>query len=152
MKIIWTSEYEIGIGVIDQQHRRIVEYINDVHHVIENDGSVEDVRSILMNLVDYTLSHFAFEEALMEESGYSDLDLHQITHKTFIQQLEQLKVRFESGEAVAVELADMLQSWLLKHIVTDDESYTETVKEKLLHESPNQHASWVKRATARFFQ
>lgn len=152
MKIFWSSDYEIGIGVIDQQHRRIVEYINDVHDVIENDGGEEAVQNILMNLVDYTLSHFAFEEAMMEEAGYSDLDVHQITHKTFVQQLELLKSRFEQGEAVATELADMLQSWLLKHIVTDDQSYTDTVKEKILNESPSQHASWVKRATARFFQ
>lgn len=152
MKIVWTSEYEIGIDVIDQQHRRIVDYINDVHAVLEHEAEPETVSDILLNLVDYTLSHFAFEEALMEEADYPDLTLHQMTHKTFEQQLDALTGRFQAGEMVADELADMLQDWLLKHIVTDDQSYTQSVRDNILKQSPDTHKSWVKRATDRYFQ
>ena len=57
----WTSDLETGIQVIDKQHQRIVEYINKLHHAQQH-HSREEVGNVLAELVDYTLSHFAFEE------------------------------------------------------------------------------------------
>jgi len=151
MKIQWSPDYELGIGVIDGQHKRIVEYINDVHHIAENNGSRDDIEQVLHLLVDYTLSHFAFEEALLEESYYPELPEHQISHRTFETQIQVLQERFNNGESVAIELADVLQQWLFKHIMTDDQSYRAIVKNRFLNGTPEHHASWIKRATARFF-
>ena len=151
MKINWSPQYEIGIGVIDRQHQRIVEYINELHDTLEGGEDRASIQSLLHYLVDYTVSHFAFEEALMEEAVYRDLDIHKIAHQTFIRQLETFQKRFDDGEDVALELVTMLQNWLLKHIVDDDNSYCPTVKEKILHQAPKEHAGWIKTATQRFF-
>ncbi|WP_196160593.1 bacteriohemerythrin [Reinekea sp. G2M2-21] len=151
MKIQWSTDYELGIGVIDAQHKRIVEYINDVHDIAENRGGREEIDKVLHLLVDYTLSHFAFEEALLEESGYAELPEHQVTHRMFEKQIQVLQERFANGDDVAIELADVLQDWLLKHIMTDDQSYRATVKNRFLNSTPEKHASWIKRATKRFF-
>lgn len=149
MKIQWSADYELGIDVIDGQHRRIVDYINKVHEC-EQSGQ-GDLDEVLNNLVDYTLSHFAFEESMMEEAGYSEFDAHKITHETFIRQINMIKVRYDLGEDVAVELSDMLLDWLLKHIMTDDQSYTPVIKEKLLSIPSRDQKTWVRRATERFF-
>jgi hemerythrin len=87
----------------------------------------------------------------MEQAVYRDIDIHKISHQTFIRQLETFQQRFDNGEDVALELANMLQNWLLKHIVDDDKSYCATVKEKILNQAPREHASWIKSATQRFF-
>lgn len=150
MKIEWSSEYELGIDVIDGQHRRIVEYINQVHESEQHSGDAA-LNEVMTNLVDYTLSHFAFEEAMMEDAGYRDLAAHKITHKTFARQIELIKARYDKGDDVAVELSDVLLEWLLQHIMTDDQSYTPVVKEKLLEIPTQDHKNWVRKATVRFF-
>jgi hemerythrin len=150
MKIIWSKEYELGIRVIDAQHQRIVEYINEIYVLSERDARA-DVSEVLQSLVDYTFSHLAFEEAMLEDVDYSDLVEHQIAHRTFGKQVETLQKRFKQGEDVAIELAEFLRNWLLEHILTEDAAYCEIVKTKLLKIEPGVHQNWVKRTTARFF-
>lgn len=151
MKIEWGPQYEIGISVIDNQHRRIVEYINELDRIsrlADRDGPVKEVFD---NLVDYTLSHFAFEEALMEEAAYEDADAHRISHDTFIRQITTIQNRFHQGEAVVDQLSGVLMNWLLVHIANDDASYVPIVKQNIAGKGSAAHVSWVRQAVRRFF-
>ena len=67
--LIWQDDLNTGIEVIDHQHRRIVEMINHLH-VAQTSLQRLVVSDVIDELIDYTLSHFAFEEELMEEAGY----------------------------------------------------------------------------------
>lgn len=151
MKIVWTEEYELGIEVIDNQHRRIVEYINQLDALKHDAAGAEVVADVLQNLVDYTLSHFAFEEALMEEAGYREAAEHQLTHHTFVRKLEGIRRRFAGGVDVIDELTDLLQGWLLRHIMSDDTSYVPVVRQKILGEEEQHYRSWTRAALERFF-
>jgi len=68
MHIEWTEDLNTGIQVIDSQHHRIVQYINKLYD-IQNTHDRKQVEQVLDELVDYTLSHFAFEESLMEAAA-----------------------------------------------------------------------------------
>src|SRR5690606_429187 len=92
----------------------------------------EEVYEVLNNLVDYTLSHFAFEETLLEDAGYADLAQHQALHGNFTRLIDDIKGRFQRGEAVSNQLAGLLQDWLISHIMTEDKKYVALVKKKLL--------------------
>ncbi len=54
--------------MIDDQHRRILDYINEIDAIDVNTDR-ERVKQILENIIDYTQSHFTFEESL-QKSGY----------------------------------------------------------------------------------
>lgn len=149
-QIAWTSEYEIGIDVIDQQHRRIVEYINKLFN-LEDGYSQDEVDLIMLELVDYTCSHFAFEEELLEESGYDATEIHKQTHEAFTTEIHNLHDRLKKGEDIVEETASLLKDWLLQHIMHDDQSYSETVREKILGEAPEAHQSWVERVSKKYF-
>lgn len=149
-RIAWTSEYEISIPVIDGQHRRIVDYINDLHDAVEQADSHTTAR-VINDLVDYTYSHFAFEEALMEEAGYDALAIHQGTHRAFCQRLDKLKNDFHQGQEVATQLADMLQTWLISHILSDDNSYAPLVRSAMPRVETHRQGSWLNAALKRFF-
>ena len=129
-KIVWNSELEIGIPVVDGQHRQIFNHINSLSDACGNpDRGV--VARVMSELVDYTYSHFAFEEALMEEAGYDALAIHVRSHDAFRDRVEALRIRFEAGEEVAAELGRLLSTWLMNHIKSDDSSYAPLVKEHL---------------------
>ncbi len=149
--IEWTDELEIGINVIDGQHRRIVDYINRLYE-LGDDPDRGQVAEIIELMVDYTLSHFAFEEALMEEAGYQYLHVHQNTHRSFTDRITGLRERFGKGEEVAKDLADLLNAWLLNHIISDDISYASQVKTTMLGIDDQREGNWVSTAVARFFR
>ena len=151
-KLLWSPEYELGLEVIDNQHQRIVNYINDIYDLADNAESQDQLKQVLNNLVDYTLSHFAFEESLMEEALYADLQEHQLVHQNFSHLIEGLQQRFNQGEAIAHELATLLQEWLIKHIMTEDVAYVGIVKENLLGIPPEKHQSWVQSQLKKYFQ
>lgn len=65
MKMKWVPEYNTGIDVIDDQHKRILDYINEIDEIDVNTNRAR-VKQILENIIDYTQSHFTFEESLQK--------------------------------------------------------------------------------------
>ena len=132
MEIIqWSPTLETGIDVIDQQHKRIVDYINAVGAAQEKDDRGE-VGKTLVDLIAYTQAHFSFEEALMEDAGYDQIHVHKLTHQLFFGRVVLLQERFISGENVTQDLYDMLMGWLIDHIKGEDQDYVAAVKEKMV--------------------
>ena len=149
-KIEWNDRLEIGISVIDGQHRRIVDYINALYDLHGHDDSIV-IKAVIRDLIDYTYSHFEFEEALMEEAGYESLAVHKKTHIAFRDRVDHLQKRFENGENIAADLTELLKTWLLGHIVADDTSYAPLVKEKMPCIEQGGTGSWLRSALQRFF-
>ena len=61
----WVPELDTGIAEIDAQHRRIVDYINQLQE-LRHSHDREGLSNVIAEMVDYTMSHFAFEEALID--------------------------------------------------------------------------------------
>lgn len=137
MPIIWNSTLEMGIGVIDSQHRRIVAYINSLEEARLAHDKVR-VGNVIEQLIDYTQSHFGFEESLMEEAGYRFLKPHQKVHELFIRRVTGFTVRAAKGEDIAEELQKMLTNWLLNHISHEDRDYAPAVKRLTAQEERRQ--------------
>jgi hemerythrin len=132
--LTWTKDLNTDIPVIDNQHRRIVDYINNLHHAIEA-GDRDEVGEVLEELVDYTMSHFAFEEDLMEKAHYPFVSAHKKVHKLFTKRVGDYVQRFEMGEDVARQLHTTLKTWLVNHIQHDDADYAEVVRGLMKKES-----------------
>ena len=68
----WSEKFNIGIDVIDNQHRQILDYINALEK-IRATGAREQIKEVLDDLIDYTQSHFSFEENLLSQVNYQYL-------------------------------------------------------------------------------
>ena len=124
--LTWQDDLNTGIEVIDDQHRRIVSMINQLHQA-QARGVALVVADVIDELVDYTLSHFAFEEELMEEAGYPFCAAHRRVHEVFTKRVSEYRLRFQAGEDVVDELKSMLSRWLFNHIRNDDKGFIEAV-------------------------
>lgn len=131
MVIAWTSDLNTGIEVIDNQHKRIVDYINQLGDAIQQQNKLP-VGRVLDELVDYTVSHFAFEESLQEEAGYELATPHKNVHDRFVKRVVQYQERHNAREDIAKELHGMLSTWLIHHIKRDDMLYVAEVKDNIL--------------------
>ncbi len=130
-KFLWTVQLNTGIDVIDQQHRRIVEYINQLEDARSGEYSRAEVAVIINELVDYTISHFAFEESMQEEAKYPFAKSHKKVHDLFAERVGVFQAKFDQGEDIIKALNSMLVTWLFNHIKRDDVDYVEAVKANL---------------------
>lgn len=128
MPIVWENKLNTGIEVIDAQHRRIVDYINDLE-IAKIKADKHLVTEVIEQLIDYTQSHFGFEEAMLEEAGYKFLKPHQKVHELFIKRVTEFTMRAAKGEEIADELHSMLTKWLLNHIANEDRDYAQAVQQ-----------------------
>jgi hemerythrin len=131
MAITWTADLDTGIDVIDQQHKRIVEFINNLGKA-QRAGKMDAIKHVVEDCFDYTLSHFTFEESLQEEAGYLYCKPHKKVHELFIRRLSEYKERMELGEDVGDELYQLLSRWLISHIKRDDADYVGAVKNNMI--------------------
>ena len=153
MPISWTADLDTGIPLIDQQHRRIVDFINHLE-VAKNAGDKEAVKQIVYDCVDYTLSHFAFEESMQEEAGYAYCKPHKKVHELFARKVSEYQERMDLGDDVAEELHATLARWLVNHIKRDDADYVESVRASMApgaraRAEENKKPGWFRRLFGR---
>ncbi len=139
----WEPSLEIGVPVIDSQHRKIVDYINVLNTAISKNDKHE-VERVLDELLSYTITHFAFEEELMEKGGYRFVDSHKKVHENFTHRIENYRERFQNGEDISRKLLTDLKIWLTNHIQRDDKDYAPFVNADI-------DGNWLSRTLKRFF-
>lgn len=123
------ASFLVGIEQIDQEHRRLFEIAGRVHDSLATDGAaaVAACRLAAAELLDYTATHFASEEALMEAAAYPPLESHRALHRRLISQARDMEMRAEFDDHVPVELSQFLYNWLVDHILTVDKKFGEFV-------------------------
>lgn len=146
----WNETYNIGIEVIDNQHRQILDYINALEQV-KNTGQRDKIKEVLEDLIDYTQSHFSFEENLLEQVSYQYLPSHRGIHELFVKRLNDYRLKFEKGEAIENDLYRLLSKWLINHIQHDDQDYVDAVRDNMLSYLRKQEQKKGKGWFARFF-
>lgn len=146
----WNETYNIGIDVIDNQHRQILDYINALEQV-KNTGQHDKIKEVLEDLIDYTQSHFSFEENLLEQVSYQYLPSHRGIHDLFVKRLNDYRLKFEKGESIEKDLYRLLSKWLINHIQHDDQDYVDAVRDNMLSYLRKQEEKKGKSWFSRFF-
>ncbi len=145
----WSEDLNTNIKVIDEQHKRIVIYINELDDAKATHDSTK-VGDIITELVDYTVSHFAFEESLLEQAGYPFVVPHKKVHELFVRRIAEFTERHKAGEDVTVPLHTMLVKWLTNHIRTEDADYVDIVSRNI--GAISKEGGWLSSALKRFFK
>lgn len=157
-QIEWQASFNTGIEEIDVQHKQILEYLNQLEQASKGEIN-KTVTDVLGGIVDYTLSHFAFEEALMSDANYSCARAHKSVHDLFIKRIDKFQAKFNAGEDIFEELYNVLRRWLINHIQRDDAAYVRPINEYLNstksssteREIEQPRKNWMKRAVKQFF-
>jgi hemerythrin len=133
-RLDWTTDLNTGIDVIDKQHRKIVEYINELDNIIGDDGNRDRVALVIHGLVRYTTSHFQFEESMQEDAAYPFLKMHKKLHERFVKRVDEFQARFKLGDDVCEELHNFMYNWLFVHIKSEDMDYVPSIQSNLSHQ------------------
>ncbi|MEG3617321.1 bacteriohemerythrin [Magnetovibrio sp. PR-2] len=128
-QIVWTEDMSVGCKQLDDDHKILVQALNDFIEAVENDEGVFVTDGIFSVLLDYSNFHFAREEAIMEACGYADLDNHKQTHNSLKEQLLDARRRYMLNPSPDLEdeIRDFLLSWLQSHILVSDMDYKSAI-------------------------
>ncbi|MDH5436766.1 MAG: bacteriohemerythrin [Gammaproteobacteria bacterium] len=121
----WKNEYSVGIDSIDKQHKTLIHLINQLQTAVKYSTGEEFEREALDKLVDYTKTHFSYEEDMMEQNGYPDFEAHKQMHVKMIKKVEEVLAEYEKDSDTAIENAlNYLSEWLINHINGTDKEYS----------------------------
>lgn len=123
---VWGEEFFTGIGLVDEQHRALVDLFNRLSESLtEKSGSSEAaVHFAFSQLTDYTKYHFSVEESLMRQGGVDErhVALHLGLHDEFSQQLQAMWSARAALTNPAEVFLSFLTSWLCLHVLGVDQS------------------------------
>jgi hemerythrin len=127
----WRDSYRTGIDKIDRQHRKMVDYLNELYDAMKAGKGRDALEQVFQGLIDYTGNHFATEESLMRRHGYPDYDDHREIHRRLTRHVHVLHGRFQEGTISSpIQITNFLKDWLGKHILGTDQKVAVYLKGK----------------------
>lgn len=127
----WKDEYSVGIDSIDRQHKKLLSLINQLQTAVDYSTGEEFEREALDELVDYTKTHFTYEEGLMKDNDYPDFEPHKTQHEEMVAHVKETLSEYEKDHDTAMNnAAKFLRKWLINHINGTDKQYSSFLIEK----------------------
>jgi len=122
--INWSDSFSVNVKAMDDQHRKLVQLINELNDAMKLGKSKDIMENILKGLVDYTLTHFSSEEDLMKTNNYPGFSNQKKEHEALVKQVADYQNKYHSGQMVlGVEVMNFLKDWLINHISGSDKKY-----------------------------
>lgn len=133
MALLWNKNYEVGVDLIDSQHKKWFEKADQLFEAGKSGKSKEYIIQMFDFLDDYTKTHFKDEEKYMISINYPELALQKQMHEGFIKKLAELRKDYETAGAnltVILGANQFILDWLTKHISNADKKIGEFARKQ----------------------
>ena len=123
----WNDELSVNVKEIDDQHKKLIGLINNLHDAMKSGQGKQVMESTLQELAAYTVYHFTAEEKYMQEFHYPRYLAHKIKHDAFVKKVADFQNDYHAGRlGLSLDLMNFLKSWITTHIMDTDHQYSET--------------------------
>ncbi|KAB2952983.1 bacteriohemerythrin [Heliorestis acidaminivorans] len=129
MKVEWNDELLTGLGMIDDQHKKLVARIASFTEAV-NQQDFKAIEETVNYLIGYSIQHFGAEELIMIRNGYDEFKSHREEHSWFINKVYDLQkslLQKELSQEQLEEMRDVLVNWTLQHIKIRDKRISEKI-------------------------
>jgi len=129
--IIWSNKFACGLRLIDDQHRGLVDLINEMfNHVSGNYVQENNYFSMIIHeAVNYVKNHFSTEEKIILATKFPGYAEHKKEHENFIRTIIQSIHDYETGKrSNLLAFTRFLREWVLSHIALIDRQYFDYFK------------------------
>lgn len=122
--IKWEDRFSVNNEIIDNQHKRLIDLLNELNIAIQSGSGQDDLISIVDLIVNDIKEHFETEEGFMNKADYKNFTEHKQEHDNLIRQALSVQAAFKSGKIeIKNDVLDFLNVWLLKHFEESDSGY-----------------------------
>ena len=108
LKVVWSSKFESGHEGIDAQHKELFDDFNEIFESILSIKTKEEQLESLMKIMDDLKEHFDYEEEVLREIGYPEVNYHAVSHMNLINSSKLFIEKFEKEEVEVIEVLNFL--------------------------------------------
>jgi MFS transporter, NNP family, nitrate/nitrite transporter len=122
----WNQKFSVGIDEIDNQHKHMMDLLNKIDDEVQASGNPELFSPLVTDLIEYTKTHFAFEEKLLEKNDCPEFEPHRKNHQQLLTELIDWQQKAENCSAEKLkELMVILRLWFPGHILNADKKHAQ---------------------------
>lgn len=128
-QFVWKDEFNIGVDVIDKEHKRLFKIINKLLAFGEEEKKSQwACQEGIKYFKEHAMKHFEDEEKYMQSINYKELETHRHIHNDFRKKIlpvleEELERTNYAPDAVDHFLG-VCTGWLIGHTLTEDRAIT----------------------------
>lgn len=124
----WHDGLSVGVRELDEQHKHLFSIISKLAAKTDAIVSDEIVDEVLNEMREYADVHFALEESMMLRASYTETEEHRKRHFEFKQTMVRFCFDVASHKRDTPEtIRSYLNEWWTKHIIEEDQAYSETL-------------------------
>jgi hemerythrin len=124
--VSWSPTFSVGVKLIDDQHKGLLNLVNDLFNHVIGDEAQERVyfQKVIQQAVQYVKVHFATEEKIMLHTDFPGYAEHKKAHDAFVLTVIENVRDFEAGKKFSLSgFTKFLKEWILTHIAIMDKQY-----------------------------
>ena len=121
----WSESLSVSVGQIDEQHKRLVEAINELNCKLRAGSSQEELKKTIEEIAYLASDNMRLEEDMMQEFHFPGFKAHLLRHAIVATKLHQLRAQSEqAGFVLTREVPAALMNCLVSHIRDVDRRYS----------------------------
>lgn len=122
--INWDNSFRVNIDSIDEQHKKIMEMINDLHDSITEGAARRNLNEALVRLSVYMVKHFVYEENLFKKHNYKYQKEHKKDHDELAESITEFHKWNMNGKCKLVsDQVEFFKNKMHDHILNYDQKY-----------------------------
>ena len=117
----WKPEFSVGVAAVDNDHRDMIEMINDFYLMAADRTDARTTEDFLGDIHNSISAHFALEESLMQNAAYPEYEKHKEDHEELLDRIRELMDCYaEDPRAGDDKLRQELADWFARHFSSFD--------------------------------
>ncbi|KKJ00231.1 bacteriohemerythrin [Prochlorothrix hollandica] len=119
MPLTWTNTFKTGIPEIDEQHKELINSMNELLDALQRNDSPQVIQGILSRLSSCANLHFGYEETCMNRYRCPVAEKNKLLHAQFIKTFGEIRrelIMNGSSNTVAGRIDKELLDWFGQHI------------------------------------
>ncbi len=124
-KFMWQDRFNIGVDVIDKEHKKLFSILNKLLAYSVNEERYQWVcQEGIKYFKKHAMKHFAEEEVYMASIDYDGYDMHRRLHDNFrkktLPEIERELEQSEYSKDAVEHFLGVCTGWLIGHTLTED--------------------------------
>jgi len=128
-RFVWTTEFESGNPEVDNDHKLLAAYVNQLHDLIVNQYPIDTIRNHILFMNKHIQNHFSHEETILKRYRYSEYMEHRAIHQRILSEYEIIVKKAINGDiSLGAIMSYLVEKVLLGHILLDDKKFFEQIR------------------------
>lgn len=126
--MLWKDRYELGVVLIDAQHKELFTRVEAFMKILRSslcwEDKVQKVNETLAFMRQYVVEHFNAEEAYQKSIGYPHYEAHKKIHADMVSYVLSMSAEYEKSgfdEQLIQRFGGKLLTWLINHVAAEDQ-------------------------------